>query len=201
MGCASVTPPPNIRPQEPNLVSLAPQNWYIYYSAGMPTNPSGDGIGAWSFEFPSSEASGHVNYVQTLFNATTTLHNVSVTFRVKSSAPQYVVLDPGDILPATIHLFIEQQGDDLSNPNGRWWAQAGGYNLGSQDNQTITLSVPLTSDQWTNVDGQYNTQEFTSAIENVGWIGLTFGGQFFWGHGVALGNGSAKFILIDFQVN
>jgi hypothetical protein len=201
MGCAFVTPPPNIRPQEPNLVSIAPENWYIYYSAGMSSNPSGDGIGAWSFEFPSSEGSGHVNYVQTPFNATTTLHNVSLTFRVESSAPQYEVLDPSDILPATIHLFIEQQGEDLSNPNGRWWAQAGGYNLGSQDNETITLSVPLTSDQWTNVDGQYNPQEFAAALENVGWIGLTFGGQYFWGHGVALGNGSAKFILIDFQVN
>lgn len=201
LGCAFVAPPPSIPPQEPNVVSLAPENWYIYYSEGMPSNPSADGAGAWSLEFPSSEADGQVNYVQTPFNSTTALHNVSVTFRVDSSEAQYVVLDPGDILPATFHLFIEQKGDDLSNPNGRWWAQTGGYNLGSHDNETITLSVPLTADQWTNVDGQYNAQEFPAALENIGWIGLTCGGQYFWGHGVALRSGSAKLILIDFHVN
>lgn len=201
VGCAYVQAPPSIPPQEPNVVSLVPQNWYTYYSAGVPANPSPDGGGAWSFEFPSAGAGGHVNYVQTPFNATTTLHNVTLTFRVESSAPQYEVLDATDIPPATMHLFIEQRGDDLSDPNGRWWAQAGGYNLGSQDNETITLSVPLTSDQWTNVYGKYNPDEFPAALNNIGWIGMTFGGQYFWGHGVALSGGSAKFILIDFQVN
>ena len=157
MGCGLVkpppndpppfAPPPNIPPQEANVVSLAPQNWYIYYSAGMPPNPSTDIEGAWSFEFPSSETGGHVNYVQTPFNATTILHNVSITFKVESDAPQYEVIDTTDILPATIHLFFEQQGDDLVNPDGRWWAGASNYNLGSQDNETITFIVPLTPDQ------------------------------------------------------
>jgi hypothetical protein len=167
----------------------------------VPLNPSPDGEGAWSFQIPSAEAGGHVNYVQTPFNITTTLQSVTLTFKVESTAPQYEVLDITDILPATVHLFIEQQGDDLSNPDGRWWAQAGGYNLGSQDNETITLSVPLTADQWTNVNGQYSSQAFPAALNNVGWIGLTFGGQYFWGHGVALGGGSAKFILINLQVD
>jgi hypothetical protein len=202
MGCGpAFTAPPNVRPQEANVASLDPQSWYIYYSAGMPPNPPADIEGAWSFEFPSSETGGHVNYVQTPFNAKTTLHNVSITFRVESGAPQYRVLDSGDILPATIHLFIEQQGDDLINPNGRWWAQTSGYNLGSRDSETITFIVPLTSDQWSNVYGQQDPQAFAAALENIGWVGLTCGGQYFWGHGVALGSGSAKFILIDFQVN
>lgn len=199
MGCAPpLTAPPDIRPQEPNVVSLDPQNWHIYYSSGMPPNPSADIEGAWSFEFPTS---GHVNYVQTPFNATTTPYNVSITFRVESGEPQYEVLDSGDHLPATIHLFIEQQGDDLSDPNGRWWAYASGYNLGSQDGETISFNVPLTSDQWSNVYGKHDPQAFSAALENIGWIGLTCGGQSFWGHGVALGSGSAKFILINFRVN
>src|ERR1700722_12065488 len=57
MGCGYLasqdTGPPNIRPQEPNVVSLNPDNWYILYSSGMPPNPSSDIPGAWSFEFPS----------------------------------------------------------------------------------------------------------------------------------------------------
>jgi hypothetical protein len=181
-------------------VSLAPQDWHIYYSAGLPDNPSADTEGAWSFNFPSSQNGGHVNYVQTPFNATTILHYVSITFKVEAATPLYQVLDPGDHPPATIHLFFEQRGDNLREANGRWWAQTGAYNLGSRDNETITLIVPLTPDQWSNVYGQQNQQAFYDALGNVGWIGLTCGGQYFWGHGVNLGSGSAKFVLIDFHV-
>jgi hypothetical protein len=203
-GCTSaddITPPPDIRPQEPNVVSLAPQNWYIYYSAEMPPNPSADAEGAWSFDFPSLASGGHVNYIQTPFNATTTLHTVSVTFKVESDAPQYELIDPTDILPATIHLFIEQYGDDLVSANGRWWAQPSNYKLGSGDNETITFVVPLTYNQWSNVDGQQDPQAFAAALANIGWVGLTCGGQYFWGHGVALSTGTAKFILMNLQVN
>lgn len=167
----------------------------------MPLHPSTDPEGAWSFEFPNSETSGHVNYVQAPFNATTIPQSVSITFRVESDAPQYVVLDPGDRPPATFRLFFERRDDDLSNPNGRWWAGASRYDLGPQDGETHTISVSLTSDQWTNVEGQTDPQAFSAALKNVAWFGLTFGGQSFAGHGVALSGGSAKYILIDFRVN
>jgi hypothetical protein len=201
MGCAYVAPPPSIQPDAPNVVSLAPQNWYAYYSAGVPPNPSSDNEGAWSFDFPALQTGGHVNYLQTPFSLTTSPQNVTVTFRVESYEPQYEVVDPKDILPATLHLFFEQKDDDLVNPNGRWWAQSGGYDLGSRDNETVTLTVPLTADQWTNVDGQYDAQGFASALENIGWIGVTYGGQYFWGHGVALAGGDSKFILINYVVD
>lgn len=192
---------PVIQPQVPNVVSLDPQNWYIYYSAGMPAHPSTDADGAWSFEFPSSENGGHVNYVQTPFNATTSPSGVTITFKVESAGAQYQVTDPSDKLPATVRLFFEQQGDDLSNPNGRWWAQASMYDLGSQDGQTLTVAVPLTSDQWSNVNGQSDAQAFSAALKNVGWVGMTFGGQYFAGHGVSLNAGSAKYVLINYSVN
>jgi hypothetical protein len=199
-GCG-IQGPPNIPPPEANVVSLDPKNWYIFYSSAMPLHPSSDIQGAWSIEFPASKTGGHLNYVQTPFNATTTLQNVTVTFRVVSDASQYELIDPADILPATIHIFFEQENDDLRNPNGRWWASANGYNLGLQDNKTITFVVRLTPDQWSNVDGKFDPNAFYAALKNVGWIGLTCGGQYFWGHGVALVGGNAKFILIDFHVD
>jgi hypothetical protein len=166
----------------------------------MPPHPSTDSGGAWSFEFPSVNA-GHVNYIQTPFNITAAPQSVSLTFRVESVSAQYSVLDPSDIPPATIHIFIEQRGDDLVSANGRWWAQASGYNLGSKDNETITIDVPFASEEWSNVYGQSDASAFSEALKNVGWIGLTCGGQYFWGHGVALRSGNSKFVLIDFHVS
>jgi len=194
-------PPSNIRAQEPNVVSLDPQNWYIYYSSGMPPHPSLDAEGTWSFEFPNTSDGGHVNYVQTPFSTTSTPTEMAVTFKVEATAAQYVVIDPDDKVPATVRLFWEQQGDDLTNPNGRWWAHASLYNLGSQDGQTLTVTVPFTSDQWSNVNGQFDAQAFSAALQNIGWVGMTFGGQYFAGHGVALSAGSAKYILIDYRIN
>jgi hypothetical protein len=198
LGCAQG--PPNIQPPEANIASLDARDWYIYYSADMPSHPSADPAGAWSFAFPSA-AGGHVNYVQTPFNATTTLHNVTLTFRIESNAPQYKVIDPSDTLPATVHLFFEQQNDDLADPNGRWWATWSKYDLGSQDNSTIRFVIPVTPDQWSNVDGQRDTNAFYAALANIGWIGITCGGQSFFGHGVALDSGSAKYVLVDLTVN
>lgn len=200
LGGCGITAPPNIQPRAANVASLDPQDWYIYYSAGMASHPSADPLGAWSFEFPSSEV-GHVNYVQTPLNATMALHNVSMIFRIESVTPQYRVIDSSDVLPATVHLFFEQRNDDLVDPNGRWWAGASVYDLGSQDNATIALVVPLTPDQWSNVDGQRDAKSFYAALGNVGWIGVTCGGQYFWGHGVALTGGRAKYILVNLSVN
>ncbi len=194
-----IAPPPNDPPLAPNVVELDPYAWSIFYSSGMPPSPSQFNGGAWAFEFPSFQAGGHVNYVQTPFRQTTTLHSVVITFRVESNQPTYVVIDPTDITPATFHVFFEQQNDDLIEPNGRWWASPG-YNLGSQDNQTLTFTIPLTSGHWSNVDGLSDPGDFAAAWQNVGWMGITFGGQYYWGHGVALAGGTAQFILVDFEV-
>lgn len=195
-GCSQV---PNISPQAPNVVSLDPWNWYIFHSHDMPMHPIQAQDGAWEFPFPSDD--GHVNYVQTPFNATEVLHNVTIEFRMESDAPQYKVMDPTDHPPATVHLFFEQRNDDLRDPNGRWWATWSKYDLGSQDNITLKFVIPLTPDQWSNVHGQRDPESFYAALTNVGWIGMTFGGQFFFGHGVALGGGSARYVLIDLHVD
>lgn len=99
LGCAGYSiGPPSVPPSQPNVISLDPRDWYILYSAGMAAHPSPNAAGVWSFPFPSA---GHVNYIQTPFTAATIPHSVSLTFRVDSTAPQYEVIDPNDVLPAT----------------------------------------------------------------------------------------------------
>jgi len=74
------------------------------------------------------------------------------------------------------------------------------YNHDSHDVTTITTSVAFDPSQWSNVEGQTDPQSFYAALNNVGWIGVTCGGQYFFGHGVALGSGAARYILVDFHV-
>lgn len=192
---------PQVKPQDPNVISLEPQHWDFLYSNEVGPHPSNDPEGAWSFEFPqwnqAKGSQGHVNYLQTPFEATTKPSFVTITFKVESTKPQYVVF--GDKLPATFELFFEQKNAKLSEENGRWWAPASKYDLGPDDEVRL-ISVPLTPDHWTNVNGKQDAKAFAAALANVGWFGLTFGGQSFAGHGVALNSGRAKFILIDYEV-
>ena len=167
-GC--VAGPPDISAKQPNVASLDPHDWYIYYSADVPSHPSADPNGAWSFSIPNLP--GLVNYVQTPFNATVILHNVTVTFRIESTVPQYFVMDSSDHLPATVHLFFEQKNDDLRNPNGRSWAPASKYGLGSQDNTVITFVIPLTPEQWSNVYGQRDRHHFMRPSQMLDGLAL-----------------------------
>lgn len=205
-------------PLQPNEVSLQPSQWYITYSPGMPEHPTTDSTGAWAFSLPEyathlnpPPGSGSVGYVYTPFKATKPLHTVTITFKVKSTKPLYHVMDPSDHPPATFHLFFATQGYNLSNANDRWWGvingynndgyNSGGYDLGSRDNQVLTMSIPLTPANWTNVYGNSDSQAFNAALSKVGWFGLTFGGQYYWGHGVAIASGAAQFILVNYVVN
>jgi hypothetical protein len=103
--------------------------------------------------------------------------------------------------PPSFHLFIEHLDDDFTNQYYRWWCGSGGYTLGTQDNQTITLSCPLTYTAWSSVYGRVDKTQFTDTLNNLGWVGVTFGGTGGWGHGVNLLGGSAQFQLIDARIS
>jgi hypothetical protein len=193
-------------PQDPGVVSLNPQNWYIRYSDDAGEHPVADPAeGAWSIEFPTYDETlgevGHLNYVETSFAPGSQLpQEVSITYEVRSKSPRFLLF--GDKLPATFRLMFEQKNDNMFSADGRWWTQIV-YSLGSADNQVYVFKVPLTPDKWSNVYGMYGSQDparFNAALKNVGFFGLTFGGQDFAGHGVALSSGSAKFILINYDV-
>lgn len=200
--CVGFSGPPDIKPGEPGLVSLNPQSWYILYGEGTPDQPLSSPAGAWSIDLP--DAAGSIHYVQTPYNASSPLPTkVSMTFRIDSS-PDAVYkgeVDPSAGNPATFHLFLERRGDNFRKEYYRWWAGDGGYVLGSNDNSVLTIEVPLTADKWTSVYGHHNNAEFVDTLNNLGWVGITFGGRNYWGHGVNMLEGKAKFTLLDFRVD
>ncbi len=198
-GCGYTVPNvPDISPRKPDYISLQPRDWYVLYSVGTAPHPSAAAEGAWFFDFPSDP--GHVNYVQTPFHATVPHQSLTVIFKIVGTDPQFHVMDPADHPPATVHIFFEQVGDDLGSDYGRWWADTGGYDL-QLNGDVIAITVPLDPSVWSSVFGHRNDQAFQAALANVGWVGFTFGGQSFWGHGVGLADGAATFTLIDFRVD
>lgn len=201
MACGGYAGPPGVKPAQPDTVSLNPQSWFILYGQNMPDHPLQSSTGAWSISLPS--APGSIKYLQAPYSASSLPSAVSITFRIDSS-PGVIYngkVDPAAVDPATFHLFLERRGDDFRHEYYRWWACNDGYVLGSKDNSEVTINVPLTADRWTSVGGHHDSAEFAETLQNLGWVGMTFGGANFWGHGVNMLGGTATFTLIDFRVD
>jgi len=112
------------------------------------------------------------------------------------------------VSPAHVRLFFQERGDDLSGDDAlqyyRWWQNKGAYELASGE---AILSVPLTDpSQWSSVFGRTGDEDsaalagFRQAIANIGNVGFTFGGGCFYGHGVNVVNGTARFFAKSYVV-
>jgi len=67
-------------------------------------------------------------------------------------------------------------------------------------NGEYTMTVRLSPDQWTNVEGERSGAGFAKTLKRVDNIGLTFGGGCFFGHGVSVTGGTARFLLTRFDL-
>ena len=69
------------------------------------------------------------------------------------------------------------------------------------------LENSLTPDQWSSVYGKTGNYDatalagFRDALANLGHIGMTFGGGCFFGHGVNVSGGTARFVLIGYTIS
>ena len=189
-----------------------PEGWDIQHSSSMPSHPSSVSDGVWAFDFPHT---GSVNYVTTPFTPQGTPKAITMTFKV--------TYDPGTIFdyklgdatnvcttPAQVVLYFQRQGDkgDLDHYGYRWWFTPTQANqlLSNASGEEVTITAPFDPAAWSNVVGYYgnanedNTRYFNDAIKEMGHVGLTFGGGCFYGHGVRVNVGNAKFTLVKFSV-
>jgi hypothetical protein len=190
-----------VSPSSPNTVDMEAAHWNLLYGTGTPSHPSPSQPG-WQFNIPA--APGSVHYVQVPFIGTEGLtgKTLSITFRIVSNQPVYNAnVEPGESGPPSLHLFMERRNDDFTNPYYRWWCYAGGYTLGTQDNQTVTVSCPLLYTSWSGVYAEVDKTQFTETLNNLGGVGVTFGGTGGWGHGVNLLGGSAQFQVLNAHIS
>lgn len=164
---------------------LAPTSgWETYGTgtgyAGVLNNP---------FTIPAKSSGKSINYVYTAPPALAVGKTITLNYSVDGTAT-FGPADPSDVAPATIALFIWENGD-TGGETGRYWC-ATRPNLVLGDNQTLSCVINST---WTDVDGKAATPG-----PNAFAVGFTFGGQYFAGHGVWATSGSATFKVNSYTV-
>jgi len=135
--------------------------------------------------------------------------SVSMTFQILTTgAPTFNYVMETDntcATPAAVRLFLERRHDDFSDEFYRWWANPIAYQL-QPTSGNVTLTVALTPDQWSSVYGKFGDDDanalagFQDALGNLGRVGMTFGGGCFFGHGVNVSGGTARFALISYTI-
>lgn len=204
LGAKPVKPAPGI--------SLQAKAWTVTIGRGTPQHPTPVGTG-WFLDIPqlvgdisacnATLSCPSLNYVTTTAPdlSAKSLLTLSVQVAVTGASTIYYQTEPWNTCggPATVR-FLLQAPNDWSTDFGRWWSNLLHLDLVEGFGQ---LNVPLTPDQWTSV---YGTRASDSAAAlsafhtrlRGGWIGLTFGGGCFFGHGVVVGGGTARFTLLQF---
>ena len=186
-----------------------PRAWSIRYSVGLPPHPAPRDKGGWYFDFPS--APGSVHYVTAAVDMTAS-ESVTANIEVTTTGmPTFdYALDPNNTCsyPAHVRFLLQQKDDDLSGIAGkqyyRWWSINAAYALAA-GSTTLTAQISDHS-QWVSVFGERAdataaaTAGFKQAMQNLGAVGFAFGGGCFYGHGVRVSGGRARFAIISYAV-
>lgn len=171
------------------------KEWVFENSLGVTLQHNADGT--WQFDFPAADG---VHYLtRPLVKAETGRQSAFLSCRIQkiSGKPFFKSLDiTGPMLPSA-RLMLER-ADDMGSQDGRWWSNPACIVL-TADGNSQTLSVQLSPDLWSNVNGHFGNSrptQFADAMKNLGRIGITFGGGNSFGHGVYATGGKARFTLI-----
>jgi len=186
------------------ILSLRRQTWTTLSSASsFPLTNLADG--SLTFDFPAIGTSINYLYAAKLPRMAPP-STLSVSFAVHTNGP--VLFDwhtePFNTcdVPATVRPFV-LANNDWSSEYGRWWSNPASYQLAAG---SATLTLPLTPDLWSDVNGHMGTYDdasrlgFANAISHLSSVGLTFGGGCFFGHGVVVSGGTASFTVIDYRL-
>ena len=192
----------------PQSVSMEAAAWNILYSPSMPAHPKPIN-GGWYFDFPSCSGTNacSVHYVTVPVNLSASA-SVRAVFQIATTgAPIFnykLQADNTCDYPAHVRYILQRRGDDLSVKSEFYrWFSSSGFQLeaGSAD-----LTVPLRPEQWVSVlgkRGDYNESTragFHQALQDLGNVGFVYGGGCFYGHGVNVIGGSARFLATEYTV-
>jgi hypothetical protein len=190
--------------RRPISVSMNAGAWWFLYSPTMPAHPSAH-PDFWSFDFPAQDGVHYLVQPVSGYASST----VRVTFRIETTGSPFFDwrTAPNNICdnPASVRLYLQRRGDDMSAAKEffRWWSNPVAYTLAPGAGELV---VPLDPAQWSSVLGKKGTDSaaarlgFEAALADLGNVGMTFGGGCYYGHGVFVTGGTARFIATEYEV-
>lgn len=196
-------------------------SWVFQFSQGVPAKPSASGSGGWYFDIPvmngdesvncksGSKTCPSVNMLITPYKTAITAQNIVMNAQVTTTGTpkfNYKLGDPSNTCttPASARFYLERIDNNYYDDFQRWWSNPVSFQL--KAGGLTTISVPLKPDQWSSVlgargsDNANATNGFKATLSNPKAIGLTFGGGCFFGHGVNVSGGTARFTVTDFKL-
>lgn len=154
---------------------------------------------SWHFTFPDKDGVHYcVRKVSTALQGA-----VYYDYRVlyASGLPTFQASAANDTPPCFVRLFIQRYGDDLSGQGAyehyRWFSDP----LPLNSTSGVYAFDPA---KWYSVFGKrgnFAVQQFRDALADVEYIGMTFGGKSFAGHGVYVTGGIAAFSIDHYGVS
>lgn len=175
-------------------------------------------------DMPYEEPDGHLHYITAHMSGPPGSTRMDVTFDVQADDGAEVRPRTGPDLPASISLFMQVVGDDLSGVGekvyNRWWTDATVLwqpQTSWQHKGTFTISAPLDIDHWFEEDSENHNpdgsgipnnptrrqqffQKLLAAEEGL-LNGFTCGGASGKGHGIfaVKGKGNVRIVLVSRQ--
>ena len=94
--------------------------------------------------------------------------------------------------------MLRKRGDNLTASSGRFWSNPQRIDL--RESGKFELIIPINSANWTNVYGKRSKTGLQELLRDIGWVGVTFGGNNNFGHGLrANKNVTVKITRFEFQ--
>jgi hypothetical protein len=182
--------------------------WNILYSPAMPSHPTPT-YGGWYFDFPSCNGTNEcsVHYVTVPLGLSVT-EFVRAGFEIATTGKPvfHYKLQPDNTCdyPAHARFLLQRKDDDLSVRSEFYrWFSSSGFRL---DAGSADLTVPLRPAEWVSVFGKHGDDDestrtaFYQALHELENVGFVFGGGCFYGHGVNVIGGSARFLVTGYAV-
>jgi hypothetical protein len=178
--------------------------WQILWSYDMPPKPTMDGS-SWYFDFPTGTNCPRkcpgVHYVMKPYNERLEYGGeLVITGRIEVTGNptfnyKFEKANTCDF-PAHARAMVQRKNDDMRAEDNRYFGSRIAIPLGPGN---FSATIPLKEGQWANVDGKFNLSGFKKTLEDIGNVGLTFGGGCFYGHGVNVSGGTARFVVTGYD--
>ena len=173
----------------------------------MPKGPLSNGAGGWYFDFP--DMSGVVSYVvdtskkALLPKVLTRPYSLKIKGKITAedgSVFDYKTEDINNcISPAKVRVLLMK---DMYGEYNRWWSSE----AAELKDGAFEILIPIEPNRWSSVYGKAgdanssSLKGFWNTFKKKSWLGLTFGGGCFYGHGVRMSSGSARFELTSIEL-